>query len=263
MEFNYDGKSLKGGVYKLVNNFNGRTYYGSSKRFKTRWKQHEYSLKHGKHSNRFLQADFVKCGTDAFVFEVVEVVEGDKLARTTSEQKYLNEYFDSGKLCYNLTKETICPQGPMPACSEETKRKIGAANKGRVQSLETREKMRETRKNPSPEARERMREGHRNSSPETKQKLVEMGKVMAQKNLKKVQERLTGVPLTEEHKKKLSEAHKGHKHSEETKQKMSAAKAGKKKSEETRKRMSEAKKQQYVDKLISQALEVLIERVTE
>lgn len=238
MEFNYDGKSLKGGVYKLVNKFNSRIYYGSAKEFKERWKNHEWSLISGKHHNRFLQADFIKCGTDVFVFEVVEVVEGDKLARTTAEQKYLNEYYDSGKLCYNLIKETICPQGPMPACSEETKRKIGDANRGRRFSAEVKKKMSEARKSPSPEARERMKEGHRNSSPETKQKLVEMGKVMAQKNLKKVQELLTGVPLSEEHRQKLSEAHKGHKHSEETKQKMSETRKGRQLSDATRKKMS-------------------------
>lgn len=255
MEFNCGEDAALGGVYRIINKINNRTYYGSSKSFKGRWYGHLHTLSTGKHPNRFLQADFIKCGTEAFIFEVVEIVEGDKLARTTAEQKYLNEYFDSGKQCYNLASEAICPQGPMPACSEETRRKIGAANKGRIISEEAREKMREARKNLSSEARERMKEGHRNSSPETKQKLIELGKIMFLKNLKKVQERLTGVPLTEEHKKKLSEAHKGHKHSEETKQKMSAAKAGKKKSEETRRRMSEAKRRMAAEKLISITIE--------
>lgn len=255
MEFNYNGCANKGGVYKIINKLNGRAYYGSSKGFKQRGSQHEFSLKTGKHSNRFLQADFIKSGTEAFAFEVVEVVEGDKLARTTAEQRYLDEAFDGGKLCYNLRQDATCTQGSMPACSEETKRKIGAANKGRVISEEARAKMSEAHKNLSPEAREKLKEGHRNMPLETREKMVALGKEMAQKNLKKVQERLTGVPLTEEHKKKLSEAHKGHKHSEETRQKMSASKVGKKKSEETRRRMSEANRKRAAEKLISKTIE--------
>lgn len=243
MEFNCGEDADKGGVYRIINKLNNRAYYGSSKSFKGRWYGHLHALLTGKHHNRFLQADFNKCGAAAFIFEVVEIVEGDKLCRTTVEQKYLNEYFDSGKLCYNLVKETICPQGPMSACSEETKRKIGAANKGRVISEEARAKMSEAHRNLSPEARERIQEGHRNMSPETRQKLVELGKIMFLKNLKKVQARLTGIPLTEEHKQKLSEAHKGHKPSEETKQKMSESHKGRFAiSDATRKKMCAAQK---------------------
>ena len=85
MEFKYEGNSLKSGVYKITNTANGRVYYGSAKEFKRRWKGHEYSLRSGKHSNRFLLADYNKCGTDAFVFEVLEIVDGTKEERLLKE----------------------------------------------------------------------------------------------------------------------------------------------------------------------------------
>ena len=76
MEYKYEGYSFKSGIYKIINKFNGRIYIGSAKRFIERWKSHTSSLRTQKHSNKFLQADFNKCGEDAFVFEVVEVTDG-------------------------------------------------------------------------------------------------------------------------------------------------------------------------------------------
>ncbi|MFA6049850.1 MAG: NUMOD3 domain-containing DNA-binding protein [Candidatus Paceibacterota bacterium] len=248
MEFKYEGKSLKSGVYKITNTQNGRVYFGSAKEFKERWKHHAKTLIQQKHHNRFLQADFLKCGASAFVFEVVEIVEGDKLARTTAEQVFVNRFFDTGKQCYNLKKDTACAQGSMPGCSEETKRKIGEAARGRKLSLEARENIRQAALNRSPEAQEKINEGHKNMSPETKEKMVELGKLMAQKNLKKVQELLTGKPLSTEHRQKLSEAHKGNRCSDETRLKMSKVRKGKTLSKERRHKISLARKQYWANK---------------
>lgn len=111
MEFKYEGNSLKGGVYKITNSQNGRTYYGSAKEFKRRWKQHQYALQASKHSNKFLQADYLKCGPDAFVFEVLEVVEGARENRLEREGAFLKERFDGGKQCYNLCSQAISREG--------------------------------------------------------------------------------------------------------------------------------------------------------
>ena len=120
MEFLYEGNSLKGGVYKITNKLNGRIYIGSAKEFKNRWKEHARSLEKGKHHNRFLQADYNKCGPEVFSFSILEIIEGDKVARTTAEQKYVNETYDHGDQCYNLHKDTISYQGERKACFYES-----------------------------------------------------------------------------------------------------------------------------------------------
>ena len=250
MEFLYEGNSLKGGVYKLTNKLNDRVYIGSAKEFKNRWKEHARSLKLGKHHNRFLQADYNKCGPEAFSFSILEIVEGDKLARTTAEQKYVNETYDHGDQCYNLHKDTISYQGKRQACLEETKKKISDANSGRVYSPEALENIREAARKRIGSSNDKVSgEAWRERDPEVYEKMVALGKLMAQKNLEKVKAKLTGIPLTDEHRKKLSEAHKGHKHSEETRKKMSEAQRKRKLSEETKKKISEGHKRRREKKM--------------
>lgn len=111
MELNYNGKSLKSGIYKITNKVNGRVYIGSAKEFKSRWKNHAWSLINSKHRNKFLQADYIKCGAAAFKFDVLEITSGTKEERLVIEEKYLNIYFDHGKQCYNLTDKAISREG--------------------------------------------------------------------------------------------------------------------------------------------------------
>ena len=150
------------GVYRFTNILNGRTYYGSAKEFKVRWKGHEKSLLAKKHSNKFLQSDFNKCGSEAFVFEVLEVVDGTKEDRLAREQIYLDMYHDNTRQCYNIRKLATSTHGVIhhakkvytdamrfnmseaqkgKKASEETKDKMSAAHTGRVVSEETRAKL--------------------------------------------------------------------------------------------------------------------------
>lgn len=94
----------KGGIYKITNIINGRIYVGSTYMFKMRGPSHKNDLIANRHKNTFLQSDFNKCGAAAFIFEVLEMVEGDEKSRLLCEQKYLDQFFDSGKQCYNLEK---------------------------------------------------------------------------------------------------------------------------------------------------------------
>ena len=110
MEYKYEGNSLKSGVYKLTNKKNNRLYIGSAKEFKERWNQHTASLRRNKHHNKYLQADFNKCGEETFVFEVIEVIEGTKDDRIIVEQRYIDLHYDKSK-CYNLNKDASSPQG--------------------------------------------------------------------------------------------------------------------------------------------------------
>jgi group I intron endonuclease len=195
MEFKFEGKSLKSGVYKIVNKLNGRTYYGSAKEFKRRSKQHVKALEAGKHYNKFLQADFNACGTDAFIFEVIEVVEGDKNDRLLVEQRYLDIYQGSRDNCYNLRKEANATDGCWSKNPEITKKKHSLASKKMWESEEHRKNISEKNSEASKKQW---------SDPEIREKMI--------KKIREVGERMKGVPRA--------------KHSEETKRKIAIAHTG-------------------------------------
>jgi len=141
MKKKYGGKSKKSGVYKITNQENGKMYIGSCKCFQVRASQHLKSLKKQKHHNKHLQHAFNKYGTDAFLFEVIKVVDGDKLARTTCEQTYLDEQKDNWQGCYNIAKKTVNKQGPWSKTPEETRKKHSESTKKMWQDPEHRAKV--------------------------------------------------------------------------------------------------------------------------
>ena len=93
----------RAGIYKITNIKNGRVYYGSTSRFKTRAYSHKNDLLKNRHRNTFLQNDYNKCGEEAFIFEILDVLEGEQKLRIENEQAYLNEFYDNQKNCYNLS----------------------------------------------------------------------------------------------------------------------------------------------------------------
>lgn len=120
----YEGNSKKSGVYKIINTTNGRMYVGSAKEFKARFKSHLKSLHKGTHHNKFLQNDFNKCGEDAFEFYVIEVVEGDQVARLLVEQKYVDQYHDKQDSCYNFKQQTVADSRTCFSKDPEKTRKL-------------------------------------------------------------------------------------------------------------------------------------------
>ena len=123
---------LKSGIYTLKNKLNGRIYIGSAKRFRDRWHSHRYCLKTNKHSNCFLQADYNKCGPGAFLFKIVELTDDkSKEERLLIEEKWIEQYYDSGHKCYNLCKRAFSREGCRDKNTKETKerkRKAGLKN---------------------------------------------------------------------------------------------------------------------------------------
>lgn len=95
------------GIYKITNAKNGRVYIGSTSRFKQRAQDHNNTLKAKTHTNTFMQNDYNLCGGEHFLFEVLEVVDGDQQARLAREQFYLDEFYDNQKSCYNLSKNAF------------------------------------------------------------------------------------------------------------------------------------------------------------
>lgn len=103
------------------------------------------------------------------------------------------------------------PKGPL---TEEHKRKISEANKGKIYSEETRKKMGDAHRNPSEKTRKKMRENHADFSGENNPMY---GKQRSEETKKKISDSLKGK----------SYGMLGKHHSEEAKQKMSESKKGK------------------------------------
>lgn len=135
VELVYAGNSLKSGVYQISNKVNGRVYIGSAKEFKCRWRQHVNSLKRGKHHNSFLQADYNTHGTNAFLIEVLELVEGDKNYRLLAEEKALEERIAKSIAVYNFPGRIWSSDGCFPKDPKLTalRKQLAAKNRCRAQ----------------------------------------------------------------------------------------------------------------------------------
>lgn len=270
MEFNYGGNSSKSGIYRILNKLNSRAYFGSAKRFKERWPAHASSLKRGVHPNKFLQADFNKCGADVFVFDILEIVDGTKEERLLIEDTYLVKYYDKGVLCYNLSPNATSPDGSFPKDPEKTRLLRSLAAKKKWSDPEYRKK---ASKPPSKKGTRWSPERYQKQSLTISKRkeerlLMEKEGVFLERwhHTEETKEKMSkahvGKKMSEEHKKKLREAnlksgnvppsHKGEKMCEKHKKNISTThKArgikppsvlGRKHSEETKKKMSEAKK---------------------
>ncbi len=193
MEFKYEGKSLKSGIYKITNKLDGMFYVGSAKCFKKRGYQHCWHLEKGTHSNIHLQRAFNIVGTDAFIFEVLEVVEGDKATRMVVEQRYLDDIIDTWDKCYNFQKTTITTERSCWSHTpEETGKKISAAKLGSKHSEETKRKMSIAKKGRkfSEEHRLNLSKAHK-------------GHIVSAVSKEKISKALTGKQISDETRKKM------------------------------------------------------------
>ncbi len=111
------------GVYRIKNIVNNKFYIGSSQEIEDRFTTHRRLLRDKKHHNPHLQNAWHKYGAENFVFEIVEIC--DKSDLHCKEQFYLDN-------THALTEGyNMAPIANLPPMTEETKRKIGDANRGR------------------------------------------------------------------------------------------------------------------------------------
>lgn len=197
------------GIYKIKNIVNNFSYIGSSKDIKRRFRDHKYFLRSNKHTSIFLQRSWNKYGENSFIFEIIEIVELQE--NLENREQY---YIDNTKCLYNLCKTAGNKFGYKH--SDETKRKISEANKGRKVSDETKLLLSKLNK----------------------------GKKLSEKTCAKISKSLTGLKrnqseafikaATERLRPYMLGIPKGFKHSEESKLKMSKSQKGRKQSEETK-----------------------------
>jgi len=191
MKFIYNGHAKTGGIYQIRNFINGRIYIGSSNRFKSRAYQHKSELEKGIHKNKFMQNDFNKCGTEAFVFEVLEVIT-EKENRKNVEQTYIDKFFDNCNNCYNIVKTVYPDPTFFSKTPEETIAKRILSNTGKKRSTETCQRISESLKGRfhSEETKKKisLAGSGRSVSQETREKLSEIGKqrIVSQETKQKI-----------------------------------------------------------------------------
>lgn len=96
---------MSAGIYKIVNNLNGRIYVGSSGVIEQRRRRHFLDLKKGIHRSRFLQRDFSICGVSAFQFAVIENIDASLVSELRVELLRREQYWiDKLDPPYNLER---------------------------------------------------------------------------------------------------------------------------------------------------------------
>ena len=171
------------GIYSIDNIVNGKSYIGSSNDIRYRWNRHLKLLHNNCHNNHHLQKSYNKYGEKNFSFQILEEVPQNKLK--TIEQQYLdvirvipfwyyNINYDADRI--NYTSEVL------KKMSDVKKGKhIGKDNPfyGKKHSKETKQKIREIRKNQKPlsnEARKKLSIAGQNITDETRKKMSDSNK---------------------------------------------------------------------------------------
>lgn len=125
------------GIYCITNNINGNKYIGQSKHIEQRFKEHKTY-----NNGSVIHNAILKYGEDNFTFEILLECSEEDLSR--EEEKFIKLY-GTYKQGYNCTwggeiPPTKCPEVAAKISqtmnghftSEETKNKIGAANRGKI-----------------------------------------------------------------------------------------------------------------------------------
>lgn len=200
-----------GSIYKITNTVNGKSYIGQTRNdaVKTRIRDH---LTGNSKGNRILKNAVKKHGREAFTFEILH-------------DGIIPEFLDTLEIETIQKFNTLAPNGynldsggnRNKTRSEETKRRLSKANKGK----------------PGPWKGKTFSEEHRRNLSAS-----HMGKIFSETSRRRMSESRKGKPRSEETKRKLSEINAGENHpqygkprSEETKRKLSAVSKGKRRPE--------------------------------
>lgn len=177
------------GVYCILNLANQRHYIGSSENLNGRMREHFNALKRGAHKNRKLQNAWNKYGSDAFRFDVIEVIPSGDIV--SAEQSWIDQTLPF----YNLRRTAESNLGFKH--SDETKAKISRAHVGKSLTDECKAKISTamTGKTLSDEVRIKVGNARR-------------GKKHSEETKAKIGASRVGVRYSEEARRKISEAAK-------------------------------------------------------
>lgn len=240
------------GIYEICNLYNGKAtaYVGSSADVGARWRQHRFDLRGSTHHNKHLQRAWVKYGSAAFEWYIIEEVydEAELLER---EQYWLDRFLENPDACYNMAHRAESPMRGYKH-SKETRRKMSEGQKGKKLTEETKKKMSEANKG------KKLTEEHRRNISESKKgNQYGLGHRVSEEARQKISEAKQGhsvgkgTPKSPEHRRKISEGLRGnsnalgHKRSEETKRKIGESHRGLHHTEEAKRRMGAANARPY------------------
>lgn len=228
------------GIYKLTCKINNKVYIGKTFNFRKRFKEHQRLSTLTKGKSYFHRA-IAKHGWDSFNIEILDIFENfnkqEDNSKLLEKESHYIEFFDSTNVekGYNLCKNSADRTGCI--LTEDHKRRISEANKGKKFSNETKNKMRLSKLGTtrSIETKQKMSDSKKGKpgripSQETREKmrLSKLGKTLSEESKEKVRLSLLGRPCSEETREKIRKSNKenpnmsmlGRKHTEESKQKM-------------------------------------------
>ncbi len=119
-------------IYGILNLLNGKIYIGSAVNIYHRLRTHRSKLKHNQHANKHLQSAWNEYGELAFEFVVLDYVlwKSNLVEREQAWMELTN--CCEPQLGYNLRKIAKSNLGlKKPPVSEETRKRLSFANKGR------------------------------------------------------------------------------------------------------------------------------------
>ncbi len=123
-------------IYSITNIINNKKYVGSAVNYKIRWVRHLSELKHNRHHSVYLQNAYKKYGKENFVFEILEYV--NEINELINREQF---WIDEINPEYNMTLIAGLKSHLGMKRSEETKKKISEALKGKKISEEHKKKI--------------------------------------------------------------------------------------------------------------------------
>lgn len=178
-------------IYSITNTVTGDVYVGQAIWLKKRFSTHRCSLRRGKHHNRFLQRSYDKYGEAAFDYKALEECVNLEVANQR-EAVIIESLKIQGCRVFNIRAG-----GKNDRMTEEHKRRIGDALRGKSKSLEHRAKISEVQRG-------------RKQTPElvAKRMAARAWYVPTEEHRRRLSEASKGKPKTEAHKQSIREAKK-------------------------------------------------------
>lgn len=186
------------GVYLVTNLLNGLRYVGQSVNIQRRWKSHRFCK-----DDTYFHRAICKHGIGNFKFEILLECAAERL--NYYEIACIAEYNAFSEEGYNLSEGGLTHRGYV--ATPEHRQNMSKARLGEKRGEEFKARMRELKKGciPSEATLAACRAVNKGNS-------YAKGHTLSDELKKKLVEKYTGVPLSEEHKRKLKENHASRKH---------------------------------------------------